>query len=124
MQVQPARPVLVVDDDEDVRDTMEMILADEGFPVTTARNGLEALEIVDTDYPSLILLDMRMPVMDGWEFAHAYQARPGPHAPIVVVTAAADARERAKQIHAVDFLAKPFDFDDLVRIVQQFLTRE
>ena len=41
-----------------------------------------------------------------------------------VVTAAADARERAKQIHAVDFLAKPFDFDDLVRIVQQFLLRD
>jgi CheY-like chemotaxis protein len=103
---------------------MQMILSDEGFPVTTARNGLEALAIVDRNHPSVILLDMRMPVMDGWEFAHAYQARPGPHAPIVVVTAAADARERAKQIHAVDFLAKPFDFDDLVRIVQQFLQRE
>jgi len=112
--------VLVVDDDEDVRDTMEMILSDEGFPVATARNGLEALAVVDTDQPRLILLDMRMPVMDGWEFAHTYRARPGPHAPIVVVTAAADARERAKQIHAVDFLAKPFDFDELVRIVHQF----
>jgi FixJ family two-component response regulator len=45
--------------------------------------------------------------------------RPGPHAPIVVITAAPDARERAREIQAADFLSKPFDFDDLVRVVQR-----
>src|SRR5690242_18901580 len=120
MHAAAAPPVLVVDDDEDVRDAMEMILVTEGFPVVTARNGLEALASVEAESPSVILLDMRMPVMDGWEFANSYRLRPGPHSPIVVVTAAADARERAKQIRAVDLLAKPFDFDDLVRIVKQY----
>ena len=116
--------ILVVDDDTSIRGFVEMALDSEGYAVSTATNGAQALQVTDQLRPDLILLDMRMPVMDGWEFAHAYQSRPGPHAPIVVVTAAADARERAKQIHAVDFLAKPFDFDDLVRIVQQFLQRE
>jgi CheY-like chemotaxis protein len=115
-----ARPVLVVDDDDASRDVIGLLLSDEGFPVATAANGLEALARVDENSPSLILLDMRMPVMDGWEFARAYRARPGRHAPIVVITAAPSARDRMKEIQAAGFLAKPFDLSDLIQIVQRF----
>jgi len=114
------RPVLVVDDDESVRQAMDWMLSDEGFSVATAENGARALERVQAECPGLILLDMRMPIMDGWQFARTYRARPGPHAPIVVVTAAADARERAREIGAADFLPKPFDVDDLIRVVSRY----
>jgi CheY-like chemotaxis protein len=111
---------LVVEDDDGLRSAMDWMLSDEGYPVATAENGAAALACVDGMSPCLILLDMRMPVMDGWEFARAYQGRPGRHAPIVVVTAAADARERAIQIQAADFLAKPFDVSDLISIVHRY----
>jgi CheY-like chemotaxis protein len=58
-----------------------------------------------------------MPVMDGWEFARRYRARPEPHAPIVVLTAARDAADRAAEIQADGHLGKPFDVDDLLTLV-------
>jgi CheY-like chemotaxis protein len=87
----PARPVLVVDDDEAIRESVAMILVDEGYTVAMAGDGDEALEIVGEQSPALILLDIRMPRMNGLEFAAAYHALPGPHAPIVVMTAGARA---------------------------------
>ena len=115
-----AGPVLVVEDDEGIRDFVSMVLADEGYEVATAPHGAAALDLIDQAQPSLILLDMRMPIMDGWEFSRAYRELPPPHAPIVVVTAAQDAAERARQINADGYLAKPFDVDELLRIVDQY----
>ena len=100
---------------------MDWMLSDSGYAVLSAGNGAEALDVISSTLPRLILLDMRMPIMDGWEFARAYRSQPGPHAPIVVVTAAADARERANQINANGFLAKPFDVEDLIRVVQRHI---
>jgi CheY-like chemotaxis protein len=114
-----ARRILVVDDDASIRDFIEMALTDEGYQVALATNGLEALDQLAADPPSLILLDMAMPVMDGWAFAEAYRARPGPHAPIVVVTAAHEAAERAAQVRADDYIAKPFDLDRLLEMVER-----
>ncbi len=65
-----------------------------------------------------------MPVMDGWQFARAYRRRPGPHAPIVVVTAARDAAERAAEIQAEDVLPKPFRVDDLLRVVGRYSAQD
>lgn len=113
------RPVLIVDDDDSIRELMAMALADEGYRVLTAQHGGAALRLLDSHDPGLILLDMRMPVMDGWEFARTYRATPGPHAPLIVVTAAHEVAERAAQIHADDYLAKPFDIDDLLAIVDK-----
>ena len=64
--------------------------------------------------PDLIVLDMRMPIMDGWEFARRYRELPGPHAPIIVFTAARDAGERASEIAADAYLSKPVSLDDLL----------
>jgi CheY-like chemotaxis protein len=113
-------PVLVVDDDQDIQYSMEMALADEGYEVLTASDGAEALTVLQRHVPKLILLDMRMPVMDGWQFAEAYRRRPGPHAPIVVVTAARDAAARAAEIEAQGVLPKPFRIDDLLHMVDQY----
>jgi two-component system, chemotaxis family, chemotaxis protein CheY len=113
-------PVLVVDDDQDILYSMDMALSDEGYEVLTASDGAEALAVLQQRVPTLILLDMRMPVMDGWQFARAYRRRPGPHAPIVVVTAARDAAERAAEIEAQGVLPKPFGIDDLLQTVGRY----
>jgi two-component system, chemotaxis family, chemotaxis protein CheY len=113
-------PVLVIDDDESIRDFLTTALTDEGYAVLTAANGQAALDLLADVSPGLILLDMRMPVMDGWEFARLYRQRPGPHAPLVVMTAARDAIDRASQIEADGLLAKPFDLDDLLAVVARF----
>ena len=116
-------PILVVDDDEGIREFVQTVLSDEGYEVRTAWHGAAALELLEQVSPSVILLDMRMPVMDGWEFARQYRERPGPHAPIVVVTAARDAIARAAQIAADGVLPKPFRLQQLLDVVARFSRR-
>jgi two-component system chemotaxis response regulator CheY len=111
------RPILVVDDDELILNTVESTLADEGYHVVTAPDGAAALDAIERQEPALILLDMKMPIMDGWAFASAYRRQPEPHAPIVVMTAAADAARRAADVGAEAYLAKPFDLADLLNVV-------
>ena len=112
--------VLVVEDDTAIREFVAEALADEGHRVRLAGHGAAALEAVRSAPPDLILLDMRMPVLDGWEFARRYRAAPGPHAPIVCMTAAADAAARAAAIGADATLAKPFDLVALLSVVEHF----
>src|SRR5918911_4570585 len=100
--------ILVIDDDESIRDFVHTALADAGYDVLEAADGAAALDLIGTSQPDVILLDMLMPLMDGWEFARLYHETPGPHAPIVVVTAARDAAARSNQINAAGCLAKPF----------------
>lgn len=114
------RPILLVDDDETILASVEFLLMDEGYTVVTATNGHEALAAVESEPPCVILLDMKMPVMDGWAFALAYRERPGPHAPIIVMTAAHDSRSRGAEIRADGFIAKPFDVDHLLALVRRY----
>ena len=109
--------VLVVDDDGGIREFVRTVLLEEGYDVAEATDGRDALERAKTMRPDVILLDMRMPVMNGWEFARMYRERPGPHAPIVIVTAALDVAKDARDIGADGFLAKPFQLDDLLDLV-------
>jgi DNA-binding response OmpR family regulator len=113
--------VLVVEDDLDLVTLLEMILTDAGYAVRTAADGAQALERVAEAMPGLILLDMRMPVMNGWEFARAFAERHGRAAPIVVVTAAENARLRAEEIGADGWLEKPFDLDAVLAAVARRL---
>lgn len=111
-------PVLVVDDDPSILLTVSEILDLEGYPVETARNGVEALSAVERAHPSLVLLDMRMPILDGWGFAEELKRR-GLSLPILVMTAAQDARGWADEIGAQGYLAKPFDLPDLLAAVER-----
>jgi urea transport system substrate-binding protein len=115
--------VLVVEDEAEIRDFVAMVLDSEGYWVTTAHNGAVALDQLGREPFDLILLDMRMPVMDGWSFARAYRQSRGPKAPIVVLTAAQDAAERAEQISADGYLGKPFELDDLLELVARYTNR-
>jgi len=113
------KPVLIVEDDPDLLDMMEIVLESADYPVRKALNGKEALEATREQMPGLILLDMKMPVMDGWEFAQRFKREFDGAAPIVVVTAAADAKMRAEEIGAQGYLAKPFEIDDLIHCVNK-----
>ena len=115
----PDRPILVVEDDPDLLALEAEILASAGYRVSTAVDGLQALERAEADFPALVLLDMRMPRMDGWRFAAAFRERFGNACPIVVVTAAEDARARAEEVGAAGFLAKPFELDDVLGVVER-----
>ena len=123
MDMSGSTRVLVVEDDESIRDFVHMALADAGYEVVEASDGVVALALIGTSRPDVILLDMLMPVMDGWNFARLYHERPGPHVPIIVVTAARDAAARAGQINAAGFLAKPFRLDALFACVAEVTGR-
>lgn len=112
-------PVLVVDDDAAIRDAVRDVLESAGITVETASNGADALEKVSRQTPRLVLLDMRMPVLDGWGFASALQER-GVKLPVVVMTAAADASRWAAEIGAIGVVAKPFGVAQLVSAVRRF----
>jgi DNA-binding response OmpR family regulator len=116
--VTQAARVLVVEDDDSIRDLVDIVLTSAGYEVLTASDGAAALQVAGAVRPDLVLLDMRMPVMDGWEFARRYRAGPEPHAPIVVVTAARDAAQRASEIDANGYLGKPFDMGELLALVR------
>ena len=113
----PPPPILVVEDDAEILNTVSSILELEGYTVERARNGQEGLRVVERTVPGLVLLDMRMPVLDGWGFVRALKER-GIKLPIVVMTAAQDARRWASEIDAEGYLAKPFELLDLLAAVE------
>lgn len=108
--------VLIVDDDPMIRETIRDILELEGYDVRTAANGQEGLDQLERDCPDLVLLDMRMPVLDGWGFAREVRAR-GLDVPILVMTAAQNAQRWAAEIGADGYVAKPFDLFELLDAV-------
>lgn len=90
----------------------------EGYLVDTAADGDEGIRMVESRGPSIVLLDMRMPVLDGWGFARELKHR-GIHLPILVVTAAQNPRRWAEEIGAQGYLSKPFDLNDLVLAIER-----
>jgi len=114
--------ILVVEDDPAIRQTVAEVLADEGFDVACAVNGADALaHLAAAAAPDLILLDLSMPVMDGWAFRSAQRSDPRlARIPTVVVSASHGADARSLAALAPDaFLAKPFDLDRLIATVHQ-----
>jgi DNA-binding response OmpR family regulator len=114
--------ILIVDDDPDLREFLRLMLTSMGFEVTSAANGREALAVMDGRDPDLILLDMKMPVMNGWEFCRALEGR-NARPPIVVLTAAPDPAARAAEACADGWLGKPFEYEELEATVRRFATR-
>ncbi len=116
-----ACPVLVVDDDDAIRDSLSMLLEDEGYPVATASNGQEALDYLQSGpRPCLILLDLKMPVMNGQEFRSAQQLDADISAiPVAVISAHVTTQVRA-EVEADAFLPKPVDIDALLETVERY----
>jgi CheY-like chemotaxis protein len=118
---QGTKTVLVVDDDRDIRETLQEVLEMEGYAVTTARNGAEALTQARAERPSMILLDLFMPVMDGVEFRQRQLADPElADIPVVVVSAAAGLEARVASLGVAGHLEKPLKIDRLFEVVAQF----
>ncbi len=112
----------MVDDDPDILEALSEILEAEGFGIRQARNGLEALELVEQLPPSLILLDLMMPVMDGWEFAERIRRRPDwAQIPVIVLSADRNIGGKARELGALGYLAKPFELNELLSLVQMSL---
>jgi two-component system response regulator VicR len=112
-----AHKVLVVDDDDELADVVRQVLRDAGYSVATVRHGAAALELVGHIVPDLILLDLTMPIMDGWSFVSQYRRTAKESARIVLLTANAHAAEIARSLGADGYITKPFDMEDLVGIV-------
>lgn len=117
-----SRLILIVDDDPGLQKMLRAILEEENYEVAVAGDGIAALEMVAKKRPSLILLDLKMPRMDGFTFAQELQKRDlRPSIPIVVLTADAHAKQRAAQLGAEGYLAKPFDLLDLLGEVSRHI---
>src|SRR5437660_968529 len=110
--------ILVVDDDDSIATILSEILTFEGFQVQIAPDGKSALALAKRDTPRLILLDMRLPDISGWEVAAKLRRR-GVMSPIVVMTASQNASACAAEVGANGFLAKPFDVQHLLDVVGQ-----
>ncbi len=118
--------VLVVDDEPNVLRSLAQYLTIEDFTVETASNGLEALEKVDSFLPELILLDVMMPGMDGFEVLDKLKADPvHANTPIIMLTAKDQSADVLKgyQSGATSYLVKPFNLDELVETINQVLAQ-
>lgn len=115
-----AGPILVIDDDQAILETVAEILSDEGYHVLTARNGAEGLAAVERQLPALVLLDRWMPVLDGHGFCLALERR-GLSVPIIAMTAAHDVEPWAEELRAAGVLPKPFKLPALLDLVAAVL---
>jgi two-component system, OmpR family, response regulator len=108
--------VLVVDDDPMIRSLLTEVLELSDYVVQAAANGVEALRAIERCRPSVMLLDMQMPVLDGWGVARRLHEQ-GRHIPTVVMTAASDAKQWCRDVSGDACLGKPFDLEDMLRTV-------
>ena len=113
---------MIVEDDRDTREMLGRFLELEGFKVRTAANGRQALDSLEQDGNTcVILLDLMMPVMNGWQFREAQQQDPDPHIadiPVIVLSAVGNHVQKVQPLDAVAFMRKPFDLDVLLKTIQ------
>jgi CheY-like chemotaxis protein len=121
--VTPAnKTVLIVEDREGTREALLEILLSEGFAVAAAGNGQQALEYLgEHSLPALILLDLQMPVMDGWELVERLRTEPAYHAvPVVLLSGASTIPDEARALGVDGFLRKPVDIDVLLQVIRMY----
>jgi len=108
---------MVVDDDPTILDALRAVLTAEGYPVVTADNGREALDVATELHPSIVLLDLRMPELDGRAVARELATR-GLRPKIVLMSGLSSLEGAVREMGAAGFLAKPFDMVSLLDIVE------
>lgn len=115
--------IMLIEDNRDLINLLKLALQKKNYEVLTAENGKDALELIEkVGMPDLILLDMKMPIMDGWEFAKKFGDQYGRQAPIVVMTAAEDSKTRAMEIGADSYIGKPFELENLFELIKSILS--
>lgn len=117
------KKILIVDDEENIRDLVDLYMRKAGFRTVQAKNGREALEKFDSEKPSLVILDLMLPYIDGETVAQ--KLRKKSNVPIVMLTAKADETDRVQglEIGADDYVVKPFSPRELVARVKNILKR-
>ena len=113
--------ILVIEDDDDIASSIELILLDAGYTVAVASNGRVALEQLARISPRLILLDMNMPVMNGWQFIAAYRQGPLRPVPLIAMTAAFHTDQNMRTIDADAVIAKPLEVQQLLTLITAFI---
>lgn len=117
-----AKRILIVEDDNSIRELLVELLQSEGYEVGSAINGLEGLKCLETEkMPDLILIDLMMPVMDGYSFRTEQMKNPKwSKIPVVVMSAEANAKEKMKNYGITAFLSKPVELDTILSTVELY----
>lgn len=122
------RRVVCIEDEPEMIDLVKLILSRKGFQVTGAMGGREGLEVIARDKPDLVLLDLMMPDMDGWEVYQKMKADDAMKAiPVIVVTAKAQSIDKVLGLHIAkvdDYITKPFGPQELLESVEKVLGRQ
>lgn len=116
--------ILIADDDAHIRELMGFFLQNEGFDILEAENGEQALSILENTVVELVILDIMMPLVDGWDLCKEIRSR-DPHILLLMVTAKGESGHKVKgfQLGTDDYLAKPFDPVELVLRIKALLKR-
>ena len=113
--------ILIIEDEHDIRAVLTEILEDEGYAVASVPNGLEALMFLQEHRPQLILLDLGMPVMTGWEFREQQRRDPAlADIPVIVMSAIPHLSQTAAALQAANCLDKPIELNALLGMVEQY----
>ena len=115
--------VLVIEDHEDTRHMVEEYLAMEGVSAVGAENGAKGLVALRQHRPCVVLLDLSMPVMDGWQFRNEQQRLDDAGlagTPVIVLSALSDAAKHARALGADGVIPKPVDFDRMIAVVRRY----
>jgi len=128
MTVESTKMILCIEDDQEMIDLIRLILRRRGFEIRGATGGKEGLEIIRKDRPDLILLDLMMPDMDGWEVYQQMKADEATrNIPVIIVTAKAQSIDKVLGLHIAkvdDYIAKPFSPQELLASVDNVLARK
>jgi two-component system KDP operon response regulator KdpE len=114
--------ILVVDDERAILNVLSIRLRISGYDVVTAPGGEEALALIDETHPDIMLLDVIMPEMDGFEVLQ--RVRTVSQMPVIIFSARPENAQKALSLGANDFLAKPLDFDDMIERIEELLNHK
>ncbi len=125
---EPGRHIVYVEDDEEMIDLVKLILERKGYQVSGASGGQEGWELIKSQLPDLVLLDLMMPDVDGWEvYQMMRDEETTKDIPVIVITAKAQNIDRVLGLHIAkveDYITKPFKPEDLVESVEKFLEKQ
>lgn len=116
------KTILIIDDEKMIRLTTSIVLEKNGYTVLSASSGANGLKILETETPDIILLDIMMPVMDGWEVAEKIKENEGLKDISIIVFSASeyyDTERRAKALSLKGVMRKPFYIQDLIEIIEK-----